>query len=203
MDNFDKQLDAYSFPDSIDLTKKYLQKYWLTGKEYLNKWKSVQTLIFSLNNVFPKMVFNPNVELLLMKGGLLFEQEEFKILKKCLRKTDDKYVFIIEDFDEFKPPHESGPLIRLKYPIDVTWEDINISDGLSYELFQRPVRNYYVFGDSGKWGKYVANDCEYPLDILGFHKEYASLFRENFRMSIKEEQEIIDWIPLDYKLRKT
>ncbi|NMC37143.1 MAG: hypothetical protein GYA41_02335 [Bacteroidales bacterium] len=201
MKEFDKLINAYSFPDSIDLTKNYLQKYWLTEDEYLNKWKSIQTLIFSLSEVFPKMVFNSGIELLLLKGGLLFVKNEFETLRKCLRTTNDKYFIIIEDFDELKPPHESGPLIRLKYPVDVTWEEINIGDGLSYELYQRPIRNYFVFGDSGNWGKYVANDYKYPLDIFGFQKEYASLFITNFKMTKKEEQEIKDWIPLDYKAR--
>ena len=60
-------------------------------------------------------------------------------------------------------------------------------------------KNYFVFGDSGEWGKYVANDYKFPLDIIGFRNKYAELFKRNFVLSIEERNEIYEWLPETYK----
>jgi hypothetical protein len=196
---FQNQLKAYSFPESIEDTEGYLEKYWLQEQEYLSKWKEVQTSIFNLDVEFPKMIVNPEFRLLPRQGGLLFEQEEFELLKECIKEAKDKSLFVIEDYNELCPPHESGPLLRFKYPVDLKWSEINIGDGISYELFQRPVRNYFVFGDSGKWGKYVANDFDIPIDIYCFKKGLELVFKERFNVIDKEDRELKELIPEYYK----
>ena len=93
------------------------------------------------------------------------------------------------------------------YLISTEWRDIDRSDktkidegeGISYEMFLRPVRNYYIFGDSGNWGQYSANDYKTPLDILIFKPEYASIFKEQFKQSKKEQREIKKWLPPKYR----
>lgn len=198
-EDFQAQIEKYAFPESIGETKRYLNKYWLPRQEYLSTWKDVQSCIFS-ENEFPQMVFRPGIELIVRMGGLLFNQDEFKLLKECLRNTNDKFIIIVEDYNEINPPHDSGPILRFKYPISATWEEINIGDGISYELFQRPVRNFFVFGDTGNWGKYIANDYELPLEVLGFRKEYEMFFKQNFRVSKKEFEELSQFLPQEYKV---
>jgi hypothetical protein len=198
-EKYQNQVDAYSFPDNIKETQEYLGRYWLQEQEYLSKWKNVQGLIFQLDKVFPNMVIKSEFELLVRQGGLLFEQEEFELLKDCIRLSKDNFLFIIEDYDELNPPHESGPLLRFKYPTNIAWSEINIGEGISYELFQRPVRNYYVFGDSGKWGKYVANDFDTPVDIYCFKTEFKSVFRENFKVTKEESKELKELLSIYFE----
>lgn len=198
MEDFQGLLEAYSFPKSYGRTKGYLKNYWLSKNEYLEKWESIQSKIFSLNTAFPEMVFRSGLIILARKGGVLFEKTDFELLQECLSMTKDRFIFIIEDYDEVHPPHDSGPGLRFKYPFDIRWDEMNIEEGLSYELFKRPIRNYYVFGDSGKWGKYVANDSKFPLEIFGFHKDYESIFFEKFKNSKKEMKELVGWLPDPY-----
>lgn len=198
MEEFKKQIEAYSFPDSIEETKLYLEKYWLYEHEYLTKWKNIQSTMFSLNLEFPKMIVNSGYEFLVRKGGVLFEEQEFKEIQECSNLLCDNHILIVEDYNDLNPPHESGPILRLKYPSKITWDEINIYDGISYELFQRPVRNYFVFGDSGKWGKYAANDYELPVDIFLFKKEYENLFKKRFKASGEELFELKEFLPKEY-----
>lgn len=194
IEDFQNQLEAYAFPGSVEKTREYLRKFWLPRQEYLFKWESIQTLLFSANK-FPEVVFNPDYELLACKGGFVFVQQEFELLKECIESTKDSHILIVEDYNEADPPHESGPLLRFKYPANLMWDEINLGEGISYELFQRPVRNYYVFGDSGRWGKYVANDFDVPIDIYCFKNEYESFFREKFKVTEEEIKELKALIP--------
>lgn len=196
---FQNQLTAYSFPESIEGTLEYLEKYWLQEQEYLSTWKEVQSSIFILDLKFPEMIINPEFRFFPRQGGLLFEQEEFELLKECTKESKDKSLFIIEDYNEFSPPHESGPLLRFKYPINLTWSEINAGEGISYELFQRPVRNYFVFGDSGKWGKYVANDFDIPAEIYCFKKELELFFKQKFKIEDEEDIGLKELMPEYFK----
>lgn len=197
---FQNQLTAYSFPESTEDTLVYLEKYWLQEQEYLSIWKEVQSTIFNLDLKFPEMIINSGFKLLPRQGGLLFEQEEFELLKECIKESKDNSLFIIEDYNELNPPHESGPLLRFKYPVDLTWNEINVGEGISYELFQRPVRNYFVFGDSGKWGKYVANDFDVPTEVYCFKKGLELFFKQRFDVADDEEDiELKELIPEYFK----
>jgi hypothetical protein len=58
---------------------------------------------------------------------------------------------------------------------------------------------YFVFSEGGNWGKYSANDYKYPLDIIGFKSALSSIFREQFKQSKEEQEEIQEWLPQEYK----
>jgi hypothetical protein len=62
-----------------------------------------------------------------------------------------------------------------------------------------PHKEYFVFGETGNWGRYVANDYESPLDILGFKREVANIFRSKFALSEAEEREIAGILPPAYR----
>lgn len=59
--------------------------------------------------------------------------------------------------------------------------------------------NISFFSKSGNWGKYTASDYDYPLDIIGFKPELASIYREQFKLSKEEKQEISKLLPQAYK----
>lgn len=200
MKNYKLQLEAFSFPESKKLTKKYFDLFWLDRDELNENWRIIKNNIYNKNstNLF-EYKFNPGFEIIPFKGGLLLTKEEFEILKLCMKTTNDTSFVIIEDYDDESPPHNSGPPLRFKYPADITWQDIMGGGYISIELFQMSHKNYFVFGDSGEWGKYVANDYKFPLDIVGFKNKYAKLFKQNFILSSEERNEIYEWLPEVYK----
>jgi len=199
MKDYQKQLDLFAFSETKVITEKYFEQYWLKKDELL-ELQIIKDIIFNKNSKnFPDLMFNKEYKILALKGGLIFTKEDFNALKTCMIEAGDKYFIILEDYDENKPPHKSGPPLRFKYPKKIDWSEINISDGICYELFQRPVRNYFVFGDSGLWGKYVANDYIHPLDIIGFKDKVAEIFIEQFKVSESEQKEIFEWLPKNYK----
>ena len=135
-----------------------------------------------------------------------------------MQEVGDKEFIILEDFlDEQHPPHDSGPPLRFKYPANITWEEINKfpclgpdkDEGICYELFGRPVRNYFVFGDSGLWGRYVANDyydddidfSGFAFDIIGYKPQYRALFREKIKISEYDKKRVLKWLPPNYRTR--
>lgn len=180
INDFRPRLEAYSFPESRNDSFKYLSQYWLSKEEYCYKWEKLLSSIFNVRNSNGESFIKSPFVRMTQVGGLLFVEEEFEHFKKCMNICNDMFLFIIEDYDENNPPHDSGPSMRFKYPSDITWEQINQQEGISYELFQRPVRNYFVFGDSGNWGKYVANDYDSPVDIICYKPQFQFLFQQLF-----------------------
>jgi hypothetical protein len=91
------------------------------------------------------------------------------------------------------------PIFRMKFPSDICWDELASGNFASAILLEMPHKEYFVFGDSGAWGKYVANDFEFPLDILGFRREVAELFIDKFKLSEADEREIAQFLPPAYK----
>jgi len=191
-------LSAYGYAESVMDSKNYLEKYFVPDEEYLAYADSVMSEVFDLNAKFPDFVFKHSF-FLTLKGGALFTFKDLEKIKECMRRTGDTCFLVFEDYDELSPPHSSGPALRFKYPNNIEWELMCINDGISYELFKRPIRNFYVFGNTGKWGRYVANDSETPLDIFGFDKEFRGVFEHNYNDPIIGQNEILEWLPPAYK----
>lgn len=213
--DFERQLDAFSVPETRGRIESYFKKYWLDGAEYLENWLPIQESIFdSQAKHLPDLMFKPNFELLPLAGINIFTSEEdFGLLQSCMKQTGDNYFVIVQNekvIIEFYDP-ENGygvhPFLRFKYPVDISWDEMMSGGYISIELLQGAAKDYFVFGDGGTWGRYVANSYENPsaipefstpLNIMGFKKEYSEIFRTNFEHLI--EPEIISrWLPDSYK----
>lgn len=205
MKDYQKQLDTFYDPDTRKQTEAYFEKYWLSQQEYLEIWSPIKQSIFDSNaKQFPDMMFRDNLELILMVGGGIFTQEDFKLLQECMKHTGDHH-FVIYQNENVMPaiyiPNEPPlfhPPLRFKYPADITWEELMSGEYISMELFQFFYKDFFVFGDSGNWGKYVANDCDYPLDIIGFRKEYANMFKGKFKVSEEDRHRMAGRLPPAY-----
>ena len=173
----------------------YLKKYWLSGQEYLTFWKPVQDKIFQ-NNDLPDLVFQSDFKILALRGGCLFVEEDFNLLQNALLQLGEDYFTVIQHSQDFT---EREPMFRMKYPTNITWDELVSGNYISAVLFEMPYNNYYVFGTNGNWGKYSANDYEHPIDIIGFKPELASIFREEFEQPKEEKEEIWEWLPQEYK----
>jgi hypothetical protein len=165
------------------LAESYLDKYWLSRAEYEEKWKIVQSRIFeSAATGLSEMVFLPEFEIFVAKGGCLFVEEEFLRLQSCALSLGDKFIVIIENSFGGKLLE---PTFRMKYPANITWQEITSGNFVSAIMLEMPHKDYFVFGESAMWGKYAANDHEIPLDLFGFKAAAEDVFK-NFLASLEE-----------------
>lgn len=182
--------------DSV-VARKYLKKYHLSEEEYMRVWKPIQDLIFvNQNKGLPSMVFRSSFSLSAIYGGVLFVESDFERLRSSLRLLGDQHIIIIQN--DFGGDLKFTPL-RMKYPSDITWEELMSGNFISVALFEMFANEYFVFSESGKWGKYSANDYEQPLDIIGFKPDYEPVFRKSFEQLPQEWTKIKEWLPPKYK----
>lgn len=179
-----------------DLAEKYLQKYWLEGQEYHKVWKPIQNAIFNEGKNLPDLIYRPEFKLMALRGGCLFAREDFEQLQKAMQEVGDNHFVIIQNSQEFT---EGEPMFRMKFPTNTTWDELVSGNYISAVLLEMSYNEYYVFSESGKWGKYSANDYEQPLDIIGFKPDYESVFRKSFEQPSEEREEIKEWLPPKYK----
>ena len=203
----DKYSSEYYLLHSTTITEKewankdaalaYLKKYHLPEDEYIEKWKPVQDMIFRNHDKgLAEMMFNKAFSLLAIRGGILFEKEDFEKLQHCARQLGDKKLFVIQN--DFGGSIDTIPF-RMSYPSDITWEELMSGHFISTAIFEMFANEYFVFSESGKWGKYSANDYELPLDIIGFTTENEALFKKSFELPAEEREEIKEWLPPKYK----
>ncbi|OJW17971.1 hypothetical protein [Mucilaginibacter sp. 44-25] len=205
-DEFDEQLKVFSTSENLDVSKKYLQKYWLFEKDYLEKWQPIQKALFKNNTFFPEFVFNKKLQIFVTGGGRIFPQSDFESLKICMNKSGDKEFVIIQNINNSDAPQiyykgerlKPHPFLRFKFPAHVDWKELLSGDGISEHLFEMPFKDYFVFGDSGNWGMYVANDHYYPLIIFGFVEDLKLVFENEYKVSENEHREILKALPTDY-----
>lgn len=157
-------LDKIALSETRDMTNRLLKEYYIQDDEYKEHWKSIQKKVFN-DNPFPKNVFNKNFQLYALTSASVLSEEEYNILRQCLKLYDNlsQYILIVEDTKEKYP-------IRLKIPLECEWKDFcpsELNERLSIKVFHFTQGNYYVFSDSGNWGKYVETD-NYDIDIYGF-----------------------------------
>ena len=175
----------------------YLKKYWLPQVEYENVWKYTQDKIFINQDIgLPELIFPERYNMLALRGGCLFLEEDFKQLQQCLLAIEEEYFVVIENTFGGKLQE---PAFRMKFPTDITWQELTSGNFISAVLFEMLHNEYFVFGESAIYGKYSATEYENPLDIIVFKPEYASIFRNNFKQSERELKEISEWLPEKYK----
>lgn len=178
------------------LATKYLTKYWLGENEYLNRWKPIQDKIFYSNKNLPDLVFRPNFEILAYRGGCLFIEEDFIQLQKAMKELADDYFVIIQISQDFT---EGEPMFRMKFPVNITWEELTSGNYISAVLLEMSYNEYFIFSESGNWGRYSANDYKYPVDIIGFKPDLAPFFRKQFPYQNENHIEVMSNLPDIYQ----
>ncbi|MGP1501429.1 MAG: hypothetical protein ACTTJM_06545 [Bergeyella cardium] len=189
----------YSMKDwgNVMDAESYLKKYYLDEQEYLQKWKNIQDTIFiNQRKGFPKMIFREEFFLFPFRGGILFERTEYEELQKFMLEIEDKYLIIIQnDFGGL----EKKTVLRMKYPSTITWEELMSGNFISTVLVEMFANEYFVFSESGLWGKYSANDYDYPLDIVGTKLSVKKQFLKNRKLDKEDMIELYSWLPNEYK----
>ena len=142
------------------------------------------------------MIFREEFFLFPFRGGILFERTEYEELQKFMLEIEDKYLIIIQnDFGGL----EKKTVLRMKYPSTITWEELMSGNFISTVLVEMFANEYFVFSESGLWGKYSANDYDYPLDIVGTKLSVKKQFLKNRKLDKEDMIELYSWLPNEYK----
>jgi hypothetical protein len=178
------------------LAEEYLQKYWLPEQEYLSIWKPIQDKVFVQGKSLPDLIYHYEFNMIVTIGGCLFAEEDFLQLQKIMQEVGEEYFVVVQNGQEYT---NGEPMFRMKFPVNITWKELISGNYISAVLIEMSLNEYYVFGASGKWGRYSATDYILSLGIIGFKHELASIFKEHFQQSKKEQEEIQEWLPLNYR----
>jgi hypothetical protein len=64
------------------IAERYLEKYWIPNAEYKDTWKIIQQRVFTAATIgVSELVFQPDFEIFLIRGGCLFAQDDFERLR--------------------------------------------------------------------------------------------------------------------------
>jgi len=172
------------------LAEVYLRKFWLSEQEYLDTWKTIQEGIFRIDkgiyvgdkwfpspSLLPDLVFAQGFEMIAQPGGCLFCKKDFEQLQKAMQEVEEEYFVVIQRSQDYT---YGEPMFRMKFPVNIDWEELTSGNYISAVLLEMGFNEYFVFGKSGNWGKYVATDSLYSLDIIGFKPELSAIFEEQF-----------------------
>lgn len=182
--------------------QKYLKKYGLFDTFYQSEWQKLHNSIFDLSKQLPDMIFKKDFEFISLLGGVIFEQKDFEQFKFCLQQIGERNIAVIQSTFGISSDHKSHAL-RMKYPSNIGWSELISGNFISTVLFEASENDYYIFGDSGEWGMYVAteyvnevvNPAGTPIRIIGFDPKYRTIFRDTFKIPEGKYCENVDYIP--------
>ena len=182
------------------IAEDYLRKYWLPTNEYQREWKRIQDAIFTNQECgVPQIQFQAGFRIYPLRGGIVFDQEYFEKLRACIEETHDTSFVLVQNLCGKSTAGKLRPFM-MKYPVDISWKEVMSGNYISSVLFEWSANEYFIFGDSCKWGEYIASDYVHPLNILIFREEYGNIFRGIFKVSREEWIEILEnWLPPEYE----
>jgi len=191
-----------------ELAEDYLRKYWLSEQEYLNVWKTIQDRVFRIDKkicvrdewlpahtLLPDLVFPREFEVIPQSCGCLFYKEDFEQLQKTMQEVGEEHFVVIQRSQDYT---YGEPMFRMKFPVNITWEELTSGNYISAVLLEMAFNEYFVFGKNGDWGKYVATDNLCSLEIIGFMPELSAVFGKYFVLSDKDRENFSKYLSSDY-----
>lgn len=204
IDKYSSEFYYYLFENDLTLQewvgqkgKDFLNKYYISNNVYNQKWLKKHSEIFkNVYDRYPKEVFSSGYKYFAIDGGVLFEEEEFNILKECMIDIGDKYLIIIQNTQK-----ENATPLRMCFPIDISWSELASGNSISTILFKMSANEYFVFSESCSWGKYVASESDDVVDIYGIlnNDKIINIFKNNFRVYYEHNCFDRNNLPLNYK----
>ena len=113
---------------------------------------------FDINVMSMAEIIEEGFEYFSYYSAPLFWKESYKLILKICTKYGDKNIFIVEEECCEK---DSEVAFKIKIPVNLPWEKVSKGGYITDVLFNRSNCNYYVFGDSGMWGKWCDYDNAY------------------------------------------
>ncbi len=174
----------------------FLNSYGMSDSEYRNTCFPIMERIFKFN---PREIFDLRRESVsnLFCGSFnffayhsspLFWKRTYEMIQNICKECKDCYIYIIEaECCE----EDTDIAFKIKIPACFSWEKISCGGYITDVLFNMFQKNYFVFGDSGKWGRW----CDYDNDIIDYeifgfkllnksisdYKDFYSISYDEFR----------------------
>ena len=166
---------------NIPVAKSYLEKFWLSNREYETKWIDCFNRVFIKKQVVdPCEVFNQNFSIISIRGGSFFVQNDFEKLQKSLFEIGEEEIILIENTFDGKVEE---PAFRMKFPVSITWRELTSGNFISSTILEDINKEYYLFGSNTFWGAYVATNDENPVNVIGIDQKYNRYFMNRFEIS--------------------
>ncbi len=165
-DFLDSAIDGYA-PDSLDRsTIQYLENYWINRESFEQDWAHL--FVSAFRRVSGKVsVASGSVDFL--QGGTVFVKEEFLAFIARAEESGATRFAVVEDIGQSNwSALKSFDFFRFSYPVGIGWDEMTKSSILAQDIFERPIRCFFVITDNGAVGKYANNDADPPYDLV-FH----------------------------------
>ncbi len=179
---------------NIDQGRMFLQQYAMDDAEYEGKCKQTMRKVFAYSpECFFDIRYKTMQDLLSnlsnyfsYSSSLLFWKESYELIQAICVEYGDRYIYILEE-ERCETAPEAA--FKLKIPVNHSWETVTNGGCIANVLFNMFCNNYYVFGDSGKWGKWCDYDNDY-IDYEVFTYKYETpqiaAYKDYFAITEKE-----------------
>ena len=101
-------------------------------------------------------------------------EKDFLELQQAILQAGETHLIIVQKSQDFT---DGEPMFRMKFPADISWQELTSGNFISSVLLELDYNEYYVFGATGKWGKYAATDYDFSMDIIGFKPDIFSVVK--------------------------
>ena len=163
--------------ESYNRGKAFLERYAMNDADYKNECLTVMRQIFKqspsemfrIHHHSAYDMFQDRFHLFVNIGGTLFGEDDYTLIQAIGKSFGDKYWYIVEDET---CEQDVDVAFKLRFPIDISWQELISGGCISDVVFNMFHNNYYVFGDSGCWGRW--SDCENSwcdYELFGYIKD--------------------------------
>lgn len=188
--------DSMSQEESMKKARAFLHQYAMSDQEYREICLPTMQKIFGCSpdkcfNVQATAiseVFNNGFVYFSYQSSPLFWKESYELVLSICKNCGDHTIFIVEEKRCEECPTSA---FQIRIPVGIPWNDISDGGFITDVLFNMFRNNYYVFGDSGNWGKWCDYDNDYiDYEVFGYkdsnaailaYKDYFSISKNDFK----------------------
>lgn len=188
--------DRMSPEESMEKAKAFLLQYAMSDQEYREICLPVMQKIFrcspdkcfNIQAMTISEMFRNDFVYFSYQSAPLFWKESYELVLSICKNCGDHNIFIVEEERCEECPTS---VFQIKIPVGIPWNDISDGGFITDVLFNMFRNNYYVFGDSGSWGKWCDYDNDYiDYEVFGYrhsntavlaYKDYFSISKNDFK----------------------
>jgi hypothetical protein len=164
-DFLSSQLSGYEVEFLTQTDINYLNDFWLDLDQIHEKWDVLLSQAFDCT--MEDVRIRPGRDIDVRVSGCLFEEEDFSAFSERGIALGAKRFAVIEDRKQkCWNGLELKNCFRFSFPIDISWREIAHAAPIAEDVFQRPIRCFFVLCDNGSMGKYVNNDADHPFEVF-------------------------------------
>lgn len=159
------QLSGYSTEFLTQADIDYLSEFWLDLDQAQKNWGTLLDQAFECAGEAVRI--KPGRSIDICVSGCLFEEEDFIAFSERAVSLGARRFVVIEDKKQRCGGQiERKDFFRFSFPINISWLKLAHSAPIAEDVFQRPIRRFFVLCDNGRLGKYVNNDADHPFELV-------------------------------------